>query len=138
MAQTIRDVMTPDPVVLSASSSLEDAARAMKQSDIGDVLVSDDDGKLCGIVTDRDIVVRGLAEGRASASLGEICSTEPVAVAPNDSLTDAVRLMGEHAIRRLPVTDHGRPVGMVSLGDLALERDRESVLAEISAAPANQ
>lgn len=134
----IRDVMSSDPVVLPASGSLEDAARAMKQRDIGDVLVSDDDGKLCGILTDRDIVVRGLADGRIGATLGDICSPEPVSVAPDAPIGDAVRLMGERAIRRLPVTDDGRPVGMVSLGDLAVERDRDSVLADISAAPANQ
>ena len=109
----------------------------MKESDIGDVLVSDD-GKLCGVVTDRDIVVRGLAEGRASARLGDICSRELVTVPPDGEVDEAARLMSEHALRRLPVTDHGRPVGMVSIGDLAVEMDRDSVLADISAAPANQ
>jgi CBS domain-containing protein len=137
MAQSIREVMTPDPVTLPATATLEEAARCMKDEDIGDVLVVDN-GVLRGIVTDRDIVIRGLAEGRASARLGDICSSELVALLPDDSVDDAVRLMREHAVRRLPVVEDGKPVGMVSIGDLAVERDRESALADISAAPANQ
>jgi CBS domain-containing protein len=110
----------------------------MKQHDIGDVIVLDD-SKVCGVVTDRDIVVRALAEGRdpATVKLGDICSRDLVSLAPTDSVEDAVRLMRERAIRRLPVLDKGRPVGMVSIGDLAVERDGDSVLADISVAPAN-
>jgi CBS domain-containing protein len=137
MAQSIREVMTPDPVTLPATASLEEAARRMKDEDIGDVLVVEGD-VLRGIVTDRDIVIRGLAEGRASARLGDICSGELIALLPDDSVNDAVRLMREHAVRRLPIVEDGKPVGMVSIGDLALEHDRESALADISAAPADQ
>jgi CBS domain-containing protein len=136
MAQTIRDVMTPDPVTMPASSPLEEAARVMKERDIGDVLVTEAD-TLCGLVTDRDIVVRGLAEGRASARLGDICSKELIVLSPQDSLADAIRMMSEHAIRRLPVVENGQPVGVVSIGDLAVEHDRDSALGDISAAPAN-
>jgi CBS domain-containing protein len=136
MGQRVRDVMTPDPVVVPATAPLEEAARMMRDHDIGDVLVSRD-GQLCGVVTDRDIVVRGLAEGNASARIGDICSRELIAVAPDDSVGDAVRLMSTHAIRRLPVIDNGKPAGMVSIGDLAKEADPDSVLADISAAPAN-
>ena len=136
MAQHIRDVMTPDPVVLTASSDLREAAQAMRDRDIGDVLVSKD-GQLCGMVTDRDMVVRGLAEGRTDARLGDVCSRELVTLAPDDAIEDAVRLMSQHAVRRLPVVENGNAVGMVSIGDLAVERDRNSALADISAAPAN-
>jgi CBS domain-containing protein len=137
MRQSIRDVMTPDPVVMPATSSLEDAARQMRDHDIGDVLVSND-GRICGLVTDRDIVVRGLAEGRASARLGDICTHELIAVRPDDDAETAVRVMGEHAIRRLPVVENDRAVGMVSLGDLAIELDPNTALADISAAPADE
>jgi CBS domain-containing protein len=136
MPQTIRDVMTPDPVTMPASTSLEEAAKVMKDRDIGDVLVTEDD-TLCGLVTDRDIVVRGMAEGRASARLGDICTKELVALSPQDSVAEAVRMMSEHAIRRLPVVENGEPVGIVSIGDLAVEHDRDSALGDISAAPAN-
>jgi CBS domain-containing protein len=138
MADVIRDVMTPDPVVLSSSTTLHEAARAMKEHHIGDVLVRDDD-RVCGIVTDRDIVVRAIAEGREPdrTTLEEVCTHELVTLSPDDAVADAVRTLREHAVRRLPVLDGDRPVGMVSLGDLAIERDAESVLADISSAPPN-
>jgi CBS domain-containing protein len=138
MVQPIGEVMTTDPVVLDASSSLEEAARRMKEHDIGDVLVSEG-GRLCGIVTDRDIVIRGLAKGRgASAPLGDICSRELVSLSPDDSVEDAVGIMRDRAIRRLPIVENDRAVGIVSIGDLAVERDKTSALADISAAPPNR
>lgn len=138
MAQTIQDVMTPSPTVLDARAPLQEAARAMRDSDIGDVLVSKD-GQLCGIVTDRDIVVRGLAETTdvSSAELGDVCSRDLATVAPTDSVDTAVQMMREKALRRLPVVENGEPVGIVSIGDLAMERDPKSALADVSAAPGN-
>jgi CBS domain-containing protein len=105
---------------------------------VGDVLVMRG-GSICGIVTDRDIVVRTVAEGRDPnrAMLGEICSRFLVQVAPDDPIERAVELMRARAVRRLPVVLDGTPVGIVSLGDLAAARDPESVLAEISGAPGN-
>jgi len=139
MAQLVREVMTPDPVTLSATASLVDAALAMRDFDVGDVLVLDD-GKVCGIVTDRDIVVRGIASGNypATVKLAEICSRELTTLSPNDRVEDAVSLMREKAIRRLPVVEGKKPVGIVSLGDLAVERDPHSALSDISAAPPNR
>jgi len=136
----IRDVMTADPVTLPMSSTLSEAAKAMRDSNIGDVIVLDDDGQLCGIVTDRDIVVRALAEGRQAdaTTLGEICSRDPATLSSEDSVSDAVRLMSGKAIRRVPVVDDGKPVGIVSIGDLAIERDPESALADISEAKPNR
>ncbi len=136
MATSIRDVMTPNPEVLPAATSLEDAARCMRERNIGDVLVADETG-LCGLVTDRDIVVRGLAGGKWSVELGDICSRDLVTVSPDESIDDAIGVMSWHAVRRLPVVEDGRAIGMVSIGDLAVERDRNSALADISAAPAN-
>ncbi len=138
MAQRIRDVMTSNPVGLQTGATLDEAARTMKTEDIGDVLVMDGD-RVCGLITDRDIVVRAIAEGQdpASTRVDDICSHEVVAIGPDDNVDDAVRLMRERAIRRLPVMENGRPVGMVSIGDLAVERDPQSALADISAAPPN-
>jgi CBS domain-containing protein len=135
--QTIRDLMTSDPVVLDASATVSDAARAMKARDIGDVLVRRD-GKLCGIVTDRDLVVRAIADdpqGAARIPLGDICTTDIAWVSPDTESDEAIRLMREKAVRRIPVIEGDRPLGIVSLGDLAIARDRESALADISAAP---
>jgi CBS domain-containing protein len=139
MPQLVRDVMTPNPVALQATSSLVEAALAMRDFDVGDVLVLDD-GQICGIVTDRDIVVRGIAGGNypATVKLGEICSRELTTLSPTDSVEDAVSLMRQKAIRRLPVVENGRPVGILSLGDLALEKDPHSALGDISAAPPNR
>lgn len=139
MAQSIRDVMTAHPVALPATSSVIDAARAMRDSNIGDVIVIDE-GRVCGIVTDRDITVRGVAEGRniSRLKLVDICSRVLTTVSPMDSVDDAVRLMREKAIRRLPVIEGGKPVGIVSLGDLAVTQDPHSALGNISAAPANR
>jgi signal-transduction protein with cAMP-binding, CBS, and nucleotidyltransferase domain len=137
MAQNVSDVMTPDPVTLPMTASLSDAAVAMRDHEIGDVIVLRDQ-EPCGIVTDRDIVVRAVAEGRSDGvSIGDICTGELVSVSPSDPIDRAVDLMRQRAIRRLPVVENGQAVGMVSLGDLAIERNEGSTLAEISRAPAN-
>jgi len=136
MSERIRDVMTPDPVVLPANASIHDAASAMKQRDIGAVLVADGD-ELCGLVTDRDLVVRVLAEGYNEARLGDIVSERMITLGPDDPIESAVAAMSEAAVRRVPVVDNGKLVGMLSLGDLARERDRDSALGEISSAPPN-
>jgi CBS domain-containing protein len=139
MAQSVRDVMTANPIALPATSSVVDAARTMRDANIGNVIVVDN-GRICGIVTDRDITVRGVAEGKdvSSLKLRDICSQEITTLSPMDSVDDAVRLMREKAIRRLPVVEGGKPVGIVSLGDLAVERDPHSALGNISAAPPNR
>ena len=133
---SISDLMTRDPATLDVMSTAADAALMMRERDIGDVLVTDGD-QLRGIVTDRDIVVRAVAENRnpVTVTVGEICSSDVTALSPNDSVSDAVKLMSDRALRRLPVVEDGRPVGIVSLGDLAVEKDRESALGQISAAP---
>jgi CBS domain-containing protein len=137
--QSVRDIMTPEPKLLEATASVMDAAELMRESDIGDVVVIEDD-QLCGIVTDRDIVVRVLAEGSdpAMVTVGEICSRELTTIPPTASIGDAVRLFREKAIRRLPVVEEdGEVVGIVSIGDIAVARDRRSALGDISAAPPN-
>jgi CBS domain-containing protein len=138
MPQRLHDVMIPNPVTLPGTASVREAARMMRDHDIGDVIVIENQ-QVCGVVTDRDIVVRTVAEGQdpATTTLADICSHALLTVTPADSVEEAVRLMRTHAIRRLPVVEGGKAVGIVSLGDLAVERDPDSVLGEISAAPPN-
>jgi CBS domain-containing protein len=127
--------MTRDPRTVSPSDSIVDAARVMNEADIGDVIVAEGDEIKC-IVTDRDIVVRAIAEGRdpQSTSVSDVCTPSLETIEPSASVDDALRKMREADIRRLLVVEDGRPVGIVSLGDLAVEREPDSTLADISAA----
>jgi CBS domain-containing protein len=137
MSNKIRDLMTPAPIMLNGRQTASDAARVMKECDVGDVLVCDDDRRLSGIVTDRDLAVRCLAEERGGDTpLRELCSPNLETLAPEDSIDDAVSLMRSCAVRRVPVIENGELVGIVSLGDLAREREPDSALGRISAAPA--
>ncbi|GGQ12341.1 MULTISPECIES: CBS domain-containing protein [Streptomyces] len=138
MTRRVHEVMTRNPVTVERLTSLAEAARVMRDADIGDVLVVEE-GRLRGILTDRDLVVRGLAEDRdpAETTVQAICSTEPLTVGPDDHVDEAVDLMRRHALRRLPVqTGSGELVGIVTLGDLEVERDPGSPLASIAAAAA--
>jgi CBS domain-containing protein len=136
MAQKVMDLMTTDIVMLSPEASLTEAAQRMRDDNVGDVLVGENQ-ELRGIVTDRDLVVRGLAEEAdpTSARVGDLCSVDVVTLAPDDDMSKAVTVMREHAVRRLPVSDGGKVIGIVSLGDLAMETDEQSALADISAEP---
>ena len=136
---TIAEVMTKNPETLPTTATVADAARLMRDKDIGDVIVMEN-GTVCGIVTDRDIVIRAVAENGTSPSektLGDICSKDLETLSPDSSVEEAVQTMRNKAVRRLPVIDGGKAVGIVSIGDLAEERDPKSALADISAAPAN-
>ncbi|HVL96682.1 MAG TPA: CBS domain-containing protein [Solirubrobacteraceae bacterium] len=137
-AQKVNEVMTHDPRTVDSGAPLVEAAREMKEADAGAILVADD-GRFKGLVTDRDIVVRAIAEGKdpKSTTVGEICTSAAQTLTPDSSVEDAIRLMREHAIRRIPVVQDGRPVGIVAIGDLAIERDEDSALADISAARGN-
>jgi CBS domain-containing protein len=134
----IRDVMTPAPVAVVWTDTVTAAAMAMKEQGIGAVLVTSE-GRLEGILTDRDIAVRVLAEGRDPAAVlaGDVCSSRLATVCLDDETVDADRLMRERAVRRIPVIDGQAPVGIVSIGDLALSDDQEPLLADISSAPPN-
>src|SRR5436853_7816261 len=105
-SMTIREVMTPNPITLESSAPVMDAAQAMSRDKIGDVVVRKN-GKLCGIVTDRDIVIRVLGEGKdpKKTDLESICSHEVSTVSPDQNTSEAVRLMRDRAIRRLPVVE---------------------------------
>jgi CBS domain-containing protein len=139
MAQIVEEIMTTNPRTVNVDDTVLQAAQLMRDNDIGDVIVVDD-GQVTGILTDRDVVVRALAEGRdpESTTVSEIATTGVQAIDPDASEDDALRTMREHDIRRLPVVKNGRPVGFVSLGDLAVEREPDSALADISAAAPDQ
>jgi CBS domain-containing protein len=139
MTRRIREIMTPDPIIMQASDTAAEAARVMRDKGIGNVIVYKDK-RLCGIVTDRDLTVRVLSERQhpAGVTLENVCSREITALSPNDTTDVAVLLMRKKALRRLPVVEDGKVVGIVTLGDLALHLDRKSVLADITAAPSNR
>jgi len=136
--KTVQELMTPDPITLPETATLLDAARTMRQAGIGNVVVLHGEA-VCGIVTDRDIVVRGIADGRdpRATTLGDVCSRNLTTLSPDDQLETAVRLIREHAIRRLPVVKRGRAVGILTMGDLAMQDGDHSALADVSAAPPN-
>ena len=137
MARTVREVMTRDLHTIKDDSPIVEAARQMRDGDVGDVLITDGD-RAAGILTDRDIVVRGVAENRDPDSRAlDIATTGVVGIEADQRIDDAVELMRSHDIRRLLVVDRGRPVGIVSIGDLAVERDPDSALADISASSPN-
>jgi len=138
MAQAIQDVMTRTTRTLAPEATVAEAARIMADDDIGAVIVVSGDA-VTGIVTDRDIVVRSIAEGRdpSECTVGEVASGDVTTVAPTDTVGTVVDLVRDKAIRRIPVVDNGKPVGIVSIGDLAIERDSRSALADVSAAEGN-
>ncbi|GGS64195.1 CBS domain-containing protein [Nonomuraea spiralis] len=138
MAQTVADVMTTHPATVESDQPVSVAASLMRDHDAGAVIVNDN-GRMKGIVTDRDITIRVVADERGpDTPVSEACSPSVEAVGPDTSIDQAVQIMRSHAVRRLPVVEDGRPVGIVSLGDLALERDPNSALADISAAEGNR
>ena len=132
----VRDIMSAAPVCMPPGEPVSAAARAMRRHGTGTVLVLTD-GRLSGLVTDRDITVRVLAENRdpQTTSIGDICSSELVVLDPDDDLARAAWLVRDRAVRRIPVLRDGTPVGVVSTGDLALEKDATSVLSGVSSAP---
>jgi CBS domain-containing protein len=139
MAKHVREVMNTKPIKLDGSKPIIEAARQMRAANVGAVVVADD-GKLTGIITDRDITIRAVAQGRdpTTTHLAEICSGQLTTLSADDDIDRAIQIMREKAVRRLPVVDSSNElVGIVSLGDLALERDPRSVLGQISAAPPN-
>jgi CBS domain-containing protein len=138
MAQSINEVMTHDPVSVDTSTPLADVARLMREHGTGAIIVTQD-GSVHGIVTDRDITVRAVADGQdpTSTTVDRVCTANPTTLTPDQTVADAVNVVREQDIRRVPVVQDGRPVGIVSLGDLAIERDEDSALADLSSAPPN-
>lgn len=138
MAKQIREVMTSDPTCVDSSATVQEAASLMKKEDVGAIVVTDD-GQVKGIVTDRDIAIRAVPEGLdpSSTSVEQISSSDLTTLGPDDSVEEAAEAMRDNNVRRLPVVEDGRPVGIVSLGDVSQEHDAGETLADISAAAPN-
>ena len=138
MAQSIREVMTADPRTVEGGASIADAAREMRDGDVGSVVVVDN-GAVAGILTDRDIVVRVVADGTdpGAAKVRDAATMSPVTLTVDQSVDDAIATMRDQDIRRIVVVQDGRAAGIVSLGDLAIERDTDSALADIASEPPN-
>jgi CBS domain-containing protein len=120
----IRDVMTRNPRTVGPGDSIQRAASIMKEVDTGFVPIVEN-GKVVGVVTDRDIVIRAVATGSYDRPVSEIATRDLVSVAPGDSTQRAEKLMSDRQVRRVAVVDEGRLVGIVSLGDLAVKEGRD-------------
>ena len=128
MTKNIRDVMTSNPTGIESSSPVAEAAQLMKAQDIGSVPILES-GRLVGMLTDRDIVVRVVAEGKdpQSTTAGDIASRDVITIDPQQELDEALRLMAQHQVRRLPVVEEdGRLVGILAQADVASEGDDTS------------
>ena len=137
-AHTVREVMSTPVESVKRQTPLREAAQKMQRKDIGDVLVLNETGEVQGIVTDRDLAIRSVAEARnASTPVEEIMSPIAVTVGPTATVSAALELMRRHDVRRLPVVEEGTPLGVVTLGDLSRSGAAGAALADISAAPAN-
>jgi CBS domain-containing protein len=127
MAKSVRDAMTADPRSIGASASVVEAARLMREQHIGSLPVTEDD-RLVGMITDRDITTRVVAESAVpkTTSVGDVYSRDLISVEPNSDLEEALRLMARHQVRRLPVVENDRLVGMVAQADIALKESERT------------
>jgi signal-transduction protein with cAMP-binding, CBS, and nucleotidyltransferase domain len=133
MDARVRDVMTPGPIGVDYYQSIGEAARTMRDWGVGAVLVVRN-GSLHGLVTDRDLVMRAVAEARgADEPVGPLSSADLIGVDADTDVREAMRLMREHAVRRLPILEDGQVTGIVSLGDLAITGEPALVFAQLSA-----
>jgi CBS domain-containing protein len=136
MGKSIRDVMTSQVKACEPTATVVDAAKLMAQEDVGPIPIVEE-GRLVGIVTDRDIVVNAVAKGTDvnTATVGDIASRDLVTISPDDDMNDALNLMAEKQVRRLPVVEGDRLVGIVAQADIARTgRDKKTgeVVEEIS------
>ena len=137
MAKSVRDAMTADPRSIGASASVVEAARMMREGHIGSLPVTDDE-KLVGMITDRDITTRVVAEAADPnrMSVGDIYSRDPISVESDRDLVEALQLMARHQVRRLPVVENGGLVGIVAQADIALrETEKTGKLVEAISEP---
>ena len=125
----VRDVMTPNPRTVAPNDSIQRAASVMKEVDTGFVPIVEN-GRVVGVVTDRDIVIRAVAAGSYDKPVSEIATRDLVFVAPGASTREAEKLMSERQIRRIAVVENDRLVGIVSLGDLAVKEGKDSRTGE--------
>lgn len=126
-----REIMTRSVTTATREMSLQAVAALMRDGDMGSLPVVEN-GKLVGIVTDRDIVVRAVAEGRdATTAIGEVMTSEVFAVRAEDFVFEAIRLMGDKQVRRVPViNENNELIGIIAMADVALETEDEREIAE--------
>ena len=131
MAKSVRDTMTENPRSIKASASVVEAAQLMRKEHIGSLPITDDE-QLVGMITDRDITTRVVAEAAdlATTSVGDVYSQNLISVQPDKGLEEALQLMARHQVRRLPVVENGRLVGIVAQADIAL-REKEKKTGEL-------
>ena len=135
---TVTEIMTKFPKTLGPEANIHAAAQLMRDNDIGAIPITDDVGSLVGIVTDRDIVIQAIAEGHGLDTPVSKCMTEaPDAIDPTMPVADVMFLMSTKQLRRIPVVEYGRLVGIISLGDLANripgeEANKSKTLQDIS------
>ena len=131
MATSVRDVMTGDPRSISVSASVAEAARLMRDEDIGSLPVTDGETPV-GMITDRDVTTRVVAEAAdpQTTAVGDVASRDVISVGPDDDLDEALRLMARHQVRRLTVVEDGRLVGIVAQADIAL-RENETKTGQL-------
>ena len=131
MANSVRNAMTEDPRSIGKSVSVVEAARLMREQDIGSLPITDDE-KLVGMITDRDITTRVVADATdpRMTPVGDVCSRDLISVAPDNDLQEALQLMARHQVRRLPVVENDRLVGIVAQADIAL-RENETKTGEL-------
>jgi CBS domain-containing protein len=129
MAKTARDIMTGEPECIGESETVTAAAKKMRDLDVGSLPICGDDDKLKGMLTDRDIVVRCLAEGGdpASTTAGSLAQGKPVTIGADDSVEQALQTMQKHQVKRLPVIDGHRMIGIISQEDIAQSASAEDV-----------
>ncbi len=135
MATTARDIMTADPRTITASTTLTEAARLMRDLDVGVLPICADDQHLTGILTDRDIVVRCIAEGGdpREVSAGALSDGDPVSIHADDPIDDVFNTMAEYQLRRLPVIENDRLVGIISEADIARDGNTEEIADTVQA-----
>jgi len=140
MALKVRDTMTGSPRSIDASTSVVEAARLMREGHIGSLPITADE-QLVGMITDRDIAMRVVAEAadQTKTSVGDVSSRDLVIVEPDEDLDEALQLMARHQVRRLPVVENGRLVGIVAQADIALsENEKTAKLVEAISAPSER
>ena len=140
MAKKARDVMTPECKCAAENDTILDAAKRLTELDVGAMPICGEDDRLKGMITDRDIVVKVLAQGKdpSSTTVGELAQGKPVTIGADDPIEEALQVMSERKVRRLPVIDNQRCVGIISQADVATNLPEEKVgdlVEAISAAP---
>jgi CBS domain-containing protein len=135
----VREVMSASPETVTATTPIKQAASLLETADIGSVIVVGTDGQVQGIITDRDIALRVVAAGRDAqkTTAQDVMTPAPATIEPTASVQEAVALMRQHDVRRLPIVESGRAIGVVALGDLATSSEAKALLADISSAPPN-